>query len=287
MKNGGIARDSMSRRKHSEQNKPMPWHRIFGMLLSDYLEGSPFSVELEIDLSHHKQLLDIIVVRRRPGKMLTPMPDGLNDLVEHNLISFKSFREPLDDWTLKELTGHYVNYRKQTSPKGELHSEDRYRLYAVCARLPRALLSQVVHQEVQSGVYECIRGTDCIRVVVAGELPLEEKNSLIHLFSAAQERVEYGRKHHRLKSEATSTIVNAVIEQYSQEGLPMIYTRAEIMKDLAKHFLTVEQRLEGLTPDQIMSTLSPEQKQGLLKKLQLKVSPARRATAKTKRKSKS
>jgi hypothetical protein len=33
--------------------------------------------------------------------------------VAHNLISFKSFQESLDAWSLKELVGHYVNYRKQ------------------------------------------------------------------------------------------------------------------------------------------------------------------------------
>jgi hypothetical protein len=44
----------------------------------------------------------------------------------------------LDDWALKELTGHYVNYRKQVSPRGELLPQHSFRLYAVCARHPHA-----------------------------------------------------------------------------------------------------------------------------------------------------
>jgi hypothetical protein len=63
-------------------------------------------------------MLDIVVVRRGTGDRMPPMPDGLDDLVDHILITFKSFREPLDDWALKELTGHYVNYRKQVSQRG-------------------------------------------------------------------------------------------------------------------------------------------------------------------------
>ena len=94
------------------------WHRLFGLPLSDHLAGSPFTVELEVDLSQRQQLLDVLVVRRRPGRVLRRLPDGLDDLVAHNLITFKSFREALTDWVLKELTGHYVNYRKQASQRG-------------------------------------------------------------------------------------------------------------------------------------------------------------------------
>ena len=71
--------------------------------------------------------------RRRPGVMTRPLPDGLDDFTDHNLITFKSFQESLDDWALKELTGHYVNYRKQVGPKAGLLPESDFRLYAVCA----------------------------------------------------------------------------------------------------------------------------------------------------------
>src|SRR5262249_20671013 len=89
------------------------WHRLFGLMLSTHVKGSSSRVETERDLSKRRQLLDVLVVRRGPGEPLWPMPDGLDDFVDHNLLTFKSFREALDDWTLKELTGHYVNYRKE------------------------------------------------------------------------------------------------------------------------------------------------------------------------------
>jgi hypothetical protein len=94
----------------------MDWHRLFGLVLTDFFTGSPFIVELEKDLSLKKQLLDVIIVRKYPGAFIEPMPEGLEELAAHNLITFKSHHEALDDWALKELTGHYVNYRKQVSP---------------------------------------------------------------------------------------------------------------------------------------------------------------------------
>src|SRR5207247_8042647 len=56
------------------------WHRLFGLLLTDHLRNSPFTVELEKDLSHRQQLLDVVVVRRGAGAMSRAMPDGLQDL---------------------------------------------------------------------------------------------------------------------------------------------------------------------------------------------------------------
>jgi hypothetical protein len=42
-------------------------------------------------------------------------------------------REPFDDWALKELTGHYVNYRKQISLSlDNLLPEEQFRLYGIC-----------------------------------------------------------------------------------------------------------------------------------------------------------
>src|SRR3954463_6850078 len=109
----------------------MDWHRLFGLMLTDFFAGSPFEVELEKDLSRKKQLLDVVVVRRRPGTFAESLPDGLGDLAAHNLITFKSHQDSLDDWALKELTGHYVNYRKHVSPaRGPLLPETEFRLYA-------------------------------------------------------------------------------------------------------------------------------------------------------------
>jgi predicted DNA-binding antitoxin AbrB/MazE fold protein len=51
------------------------WHRLFG-LLTDFFTGSPFVVELEKDLSVKKQLLDVVVLRRRPGPFAGRLPTG-------------------------------------------------------------------------------------------------------------------------------------------------------------------------------------------------------------------
>jgi hypothetical protein len=44
------------------------WHRIFGLMLTDFFLDSPFRVELEKDLSLKKQLLDVVILRRGAGR---------------------------------------------------------------------------------------------------------------------------------------------------------------------------------------------------------------------------
>jgi hypothetical protein len=258
------------------------WHRLFGLVLTDYFSGSPFTVELEKDLSLRKQLLDVVVLRRHAGTFSERLPDGLEDLAGHNLITFKSHQEALDDWALKELTGHYVNYRKQVSPPAdELLPETDFRLYAVVARYPHNLAGQVAWAPVGPGVYDCRRGTDLIRVVVLGQLPREAHNAPLHLFSASREQVRYGTEHYRQRSAETSTLLHRLLEQYRREGLDMPYTMADFVKDFTKEHLkdlspqeiraalSPEQIRALLTPEEILAGLSPEERAALLKRLQV------------------
>lgn len=72
------------------------WHRLFGLLLTDFFTGSPFEVEVERDLSVQQQLLDVVIIRRGRGRFAGRLPDGLEGLRAHNLVTFKS---PTRPWT--------------------------------------------------------------------------------------------------------------------------------------------------------------------------------------------
>jgi hypothetical protein len=244
----------------------MNWHRLFGLLLTDFFTGSPFIVELEKDLSLRQQFLDVVILRKRKGRFAERLPDGLDNLADYNLVTFKSFQEMLDDWALKELTGHYVNYRKQLAEAGQpLLPESAFRLYAVCSRFPHNLAQEVPWETLRTGVYECRRGTDRIRVIVAGELPRTENNALLHLFSASPEQWRYGTEHFRQRSADTSTFIAQLFEGYQREGINMPYTvedfRREYAKEHFKDLTPAEQReaLKSVSLEKLLPGLSPEQ----------------------------
>lgn len=255
----------------------MDWHRNFGLLLTDFFAGSPFVVELEKDLSLKQQFLDVVILRKRKGRFIQRLPDGLDNLADYNLVTFKSFQETLDDWALKELTGHYVNYRKQLAETGQpLLPESAFRLYAVCSRFPHNLAQEVPWEMLQAGVYECRRGSDRIRVVVAGQLPRTENNALLHLFSASTEQWGYGAEQYRQRSAETSSFIDQLFEGYQREGITMPYTIHDYRRDyFQKNFkdLTPEERLEALksvSPEELLPGLSPEQVEQLRELLNAK-----------------
>ena len=239
----------------------MNWHRMFGILLTDFFTGSPFVVEVEKDLPMRKQLLDVIILRKGKGRFTGRLPDGLDNLAAHNLLTFKSHREALDDWALKELTGHYVNYRKQTSGPGEmLLPESEFRLYAVSSRFPQGLAGVVDWQQVQAGVYECRRGTDVIRVIVLGELPAERHNAVLHLLSVRPELVAFAARNYEQHSPDTSTVVHRLFEGFEREGMAMPYTMDDFRREFIQEHFTPEQRVEGLTAEERLRGLPPEER---------------------------
>src|SRR5436309_1875825 len=202
------------------------------MLLTDFFTGSPFVVEAERDLSVQQQLLDVTIVRRGRGRFAGRLPDGLEGLRPHNLLTFKSHHEALTPWAMKELAGADVAYRKLVSPSpSDLLPDDQFGLYAVAARFPHNLSQQVPWQQRQAGVYDCRWGTDTIRVVVAGELPREAHNAPLHLFSASPELVGFGRGTYRRRSENTSSLLGQLFERLRGEGFAMAYTMEDFQRD--------------------------------------------------------
>ena len=241
------------------------WHRLFGLLLTDFFTDSPFRVEVERDLSVQQQLLDVVIVRRRRGRFAGRLPDGLEGLRPHNLVSFKSRHEALDGWAIKELIGADVAYRKLVSrTPDELLPHDQFGLFAVAARFPHNLSAQVPWQRVQAGVYDCRWGTDTIRVVVAGELPREAHNAPLHLFSAAPEVVEFGGSSYQRRSGQTSRLLGQLFEKLRGEGFAVSFTMEDFNRQYVKeHFarLTPKERREAL------EALPPEEREEVLQAL--------------------
>ena len=140
--------------------------------------------------------------------------------------------------------------------------ETEFQLYAVCSRYPYNLASAVRLEERQPGVYWCRRGTDVIRVIVVGQLPLEEHNAPLHLFSGSAERLAYGVAHYRQRSAETSTVLYQLVQHFHGRGIEMPYTMEDFKRDFVK------EHLKDLTPDERLEGLSPEEIENYLKRLQ-------------------
>ena len=250
------------------------WHRLFGLTLMDLFTDSNYQVELEKELSLKKQYLDIVIMRRTGGKPLKQLPVGLDNLTEHNLLTYKSLREPLDDWAVEELIGHYTNYRKLVSSSLEnLLPANQFQLYAISTRYPRQLLSEPIRlKELQPGVFELTWGTRFLRLIVLSRVSLEEKNAFWLLFSGKEPGFVYGDQHYHWQQPSERAVLNQLYELYQQEGVIMPYTMEDFERDFTREHLhllppedrlkglPLEERLKGLPPETIFKQFSPEER---------------------------
>ena len=240
----------------------IPWHRLFGLLLIDYLSTRGFTVELEKDLSLKRQYLDVVVVEqaeREPD--LTGICDGFDNLGRHNLLSYKSLHQSLNAWALEELIGHYVNYRKILGQK-QVRDGD-VRLYAVCTRHPKQLLAMINAEQIMSGVWEARILSRIVRILVLNRMPLEQRNAVLAFFTFDAQKVCFALNNYSWQKEDGSTVINHLLKQYELEGIDMPYTMEQFKKDCLKaHIreLPPEDRLEGLAPEDILKRLNPEER---------------------------
>ncbi len=241
------------------------WHHLFGITLKDYFAGTAYTVELEADLSLKKQRLDVVIIDKQEGKPPDTLADGLENLAAHNLLSYKSIHEPFDDWAADELIGHYVNYRKQTSPSlKKLLPKDDFRLYAVSTRYPRKLAGKISFRLVMKGVYDLLWGVRNIRLIVASEIPQAERNAMWLMFSAVQKKIEYGVACYQGKFDEMSSAINQLLIKYRNERIiDMPYTLEDYRKEVERNVLssiTPERILEEIPLDKLLKGVPTEQR---------------------------
>jgi hypothetical protein len=93
------------------------WHRLAGLILESLFERLGYETKIEYDISRKQQFVDLVVVRKKELKYQAyNLPRsywyGFEQLNEYNLISFKSYSESFNKYSLFELLGHYIAYLK-------------------------------------------------------------------------------------------------------------------------------------------------------------------------------
>jgi hypothetical protein len=232
------------------------WHRLFGLSWMDFFRGQPVQVDMERDLSLKKQLLDVLLIRKEAGVLTCQMPDGFDNLARFNLVTFKSHQEKLSVWALLELVGHYVNVRKQESPsmdEDDLLAEDQFRLFAVSVRFPQQMAERVQLREVQQGVYDVDVLGRSIRIVVVNQLPEQQQNALLQLFSSRVELFQYAITHYPRRSTETSSLFQLLFLR-APEVMPIMPDQLEKLRRE-----TIDQILKDIPPEELLKRFSPEE----------------------------
>ena len=268
------------------------WHRLFGIALTDLFTDTPWHVELEKELALRSQILDIVIIERDDianQPLAIELPDGLNDLRKHNLLTYKSFRESLDAWALEELIGHYVNYRKLLDLEFAT-KDDEFQLYAIATRFPAKLMKQLACYTTQTnlpGIFNLQWGTRLIRLIVLSRIAQESRNIPWELFSTKIKAFRHAVENYRSRHPAARDLLHHLYLRYQLELPPMAYTMEDFTREthqlvlnnltaterwdfLSKippeerlRGLAAEERLRGLAAEERLRGLSPDEIQQL------------------------
>jgi hypothetical protein len=219
------------------------WHRVFGVTLADVVTGLPFRVVQELELSRMKQRLDVAIIYLTEEQVVEhswpDLPDGLTDLAEHNLVTYKSLRESLTCGSMWELVSHAVIYGKHEWKKGweaVVQDHTKTKLIAVTTHRPDWLRpgDNPSQRELTEGVFEIEFLKLIIRVIVPREVTQTARNALWHLLSGDPELVRYGMEHYQARDAGLYNILNDLRETYEMEGLEMPYTKEDYKREFAK-----------------------------------------------------
>ena len=121
----------------------------------------------------------------------------------------------------------------------------------------------------RAGVYQ-VRVGRVIRIIVVSELPQQEHNAMLHLFSARQELLRYGKEHYRPRSPETSTLLYQLFKAYSEDPAMSDKLKEFVRQSIDQLLqelpaeerlkgLPAEERLKGLPAKERFKGLSPEE----------------------------
>ncbi len=204
------------------------------------------------------------------GAEAPELPDGLEHLCAHNLMTFKSRHEALDAWTLDELIGHYVNYRKiRTDADGNRAPLDSFGLYAVATRFPNALSRRhTLEPTARQGVYDLPWGGHRVRVIILNRIDEHPRNAPWEVFASEQDRIRAGLLHYRARyhhrqHDGHWALLERLYLIHSRENPEMAYTMEDFLREtheLVLANMTPEERLKGLEPEERLKGLEPEER---------------------------
>ena len=266
---GYTQRMSANTTDHSDKAPLRLWHRAFGIALMDVFAEAPWAVELELEMALKSQLLDVAIIEatgpddpRQPLPDQPALPDGLERLRPHNLLTYKSHHEALTAWVLDELIGHYVNYRKQRlAAGGKRHPLDAFGLYAVATRYPKQLARRhPLLATAWDGVYDLPWGGHQVRVIVLNRIEKHPRNAAWELFASEQDRVRQGLAHYRERHPHPSDsghweLLEQLYQLYQREAPDMAYTLEQFIRET--HERVIDEAIRS-NPDAILQRFDPE-----------------------------
>jgi len=94
-------------------------------------------------------------------------------------------------------------------------------------------------------------------------MPETPQNAVWELFSGKKEKVRFGLQAYQPRTPDIQGVMATLFKHHKVGGRDMAYTWEDFRRDYTKenlHELSVEERLEGLSPDEVLRRFSPDKR---------------------------
>ena len=248
---------------------PTPWDAVYKQVLQQFFQEQQVTVTTEVEVGRLPRKIDIALVCSQEEAEKLALVSPFTFLTRYNLLEFKSPSDRLTPNEYKRIVARCYLYMVEA----RIDDLSLLTIYAVTSGKPIKVLSKAPKLVQFSPVAEALYKSDDklpFYVLVVAELPIEERNYPLLLFSKGKKRKEF------LK-ELVRKVALPKTRQVAMEYLRLAYQLypQDVMEvfSMSKDFPTLEENIRVIVDDlgteKIAQVISPEQKDALLRALLL------------------
>lgn len=258
------------------------YHRLLGSGMRLNLAAVKVLVSTESSILSESPRVDILLLRREGAAWTEAqrerLPDGIRDSTAgHILIEFK-YTESVSEDGILQAAAYDLFYRQVQ----RLSKEDTLPVVLSAKTPQKSRLDKWGYEESQKGVFRTnLPFVGRVMLLALNSLPASSNNALVKLFASRQQERNAGFASLDSSVFADSTDLHAYVLGLSQtlnvEGetsMAEVLTPEKVLeygkriRELVFETGTPEERLAGLSPDEILTGLNSEERRELLRLLQ-------------------
>ncbi len=242
---------------------------VFKEVLNFRFRQLNIPLQTEVEVSRMPRTIDaLIVLDQEADLQMVRAQTPFDHFRRYNLVEFKGVRDALTRSGYQLILGRAHLYIGENDL-----SPEQMTVTIVCARKPRKLLSQIRFQAVRDGVY--VRHSELsVYLIVINELPIVPQNYPLLLFASSKqkfqpflqqtlevENLDYISFAYRLRPQLTKEVLTMAGRHHIPKK-DLEFMAKDIGPELLP-FLSPEERLRGLSLEEILRELNAEERRTL------------------------
>ena len=246
---------------------PTPWDAFYKQVLQEFFQKHKVAITTEVEVGRLPKTIDIAVICSQEEAQRLALASPFTFFTKHNLLEFKSSSDPLTSTEYKRIMARAYLYMAEMG----LDDLSLLTVCAVTSGKPIKVLKKMPKLVKFSNLSDALYKSDKFPfyVVVIAELPIEERNYPLLLFSKGKKRKAFLKE---LVRKGATEYLRLAYELYPQD-VTEVFSMSKDFPALEENIrfiikdLGADRLLGEMHPEEIAQAIPDEQKEALLRVL--------------------